>query len=209
MKIMLGSSIHTYVKRLSIFLIIVALVMGLAGCDGGCGAPSIYQYVLSIFSTMGGGTTPSGEVTFTYDEGTVVSLVVTPDAGYRFVNWTGDVATVADVYAAETTITMNDDYSVKANFEQIPPEQCTLTISSTARGSETTPGEGTFAFDEGATVDLAAEADEGYQFLNWTVDVSTITDVNIHELFYRMRIKLWGNLGKSEKLIDNIDLDLL
>ena len=36
--------------------------------------------------------------------------------GYRFVEWTGDVGTIADVYAATTTITMNGDYSITANF---------------------------------------------------------------------------------------------
>lgn len=116
MKIILGSRIRGYAKRLSIFLITVALVMGLAGCDGGCGAPSLYQYVLNIFSTIGGGTTPGGEVTFTYDEGTVVTLVATPNAGYRFVNWTGDVDTIANVNAATATITMSSNYIITANF---------------------------------------------------------------------------------------------
>jgi len=178
MKIIPSSRIRPYLKRLSIFLITVALVVGMAGCDGGCGALSTLQYALSIFSTLGGRTTPGGEVTFTYNEGTVVDIVATPDADYQFVEWTGDVDTVADVYADETTIIMNDDYSITANFEQIPPEQFTLTISSTAGGSVTTPGEGNFAYDEGYPVNLAAKADEGYQFINWTGDVNTISDVN-------------------------------
>ena len=38
--------------------------------------------------------------------------------GYRFVNWTGDVDTVADVNAAATTINMKGDYSIMANFEK-------------------------------------------------------------------------------------------
>jgi hypothetical protein len=326
-KIILGSWIHRYLKRLGIFLITVALVMGLASCEGSCGAPSLYQYVLAIFSTVGGITTPGGEMTYSYDEGTVVNLVATPDEGYRFVEWSGDVHTIADVYAAEThitmssdcsitanfmtvyelttysseggdvvisgegtyldgtivtleavadecyefvewtgaevadpyfpittvtmdeaksitavfallsynltvastdggavtspgedtfpydcgtevplvttaeegyyfanwsgdvdtianveaattTITMNGDYSITANFEQIPPGQFTLIISSTAGGSVTTPGNGIFAYNEGATVNLTAEADEGYQFLKWTGNVSTISDVN-------------------------------
>jgi uncharacterized repeat protein (TIGR02543 family) len=46
----------------------------------------------------------------------VVSLVAIPDAGYRFVNWTGDVGTITNVNAASTTITMNGDYSITANF---------------------------------------------------------------------------------------------
>ena len=50
----------------------------------------------------------------------MISLVAMPDEDYRFVNWTGDVDTIADVNAAETVITMEDDYSVTTNFEGIP-----------------------------------------------------------------------------------------
>ena len=35
------------------------------------------------------------------------------DEGYLFVEWIGDVGTIADVNA---TITMNDDYAITANF---------------------------------------------------------------------------------------------
>jgi len=57
-------------------------------------------------------------------------------------------------------------------------ESYDLTISSTAGGSVTTPVEGTFTYDEGEVVNLVAEAEEGYRFVNWTGDVGTINDVN-------------------------------
>jgi len=53
-----------------------------------------------------------------------------------------------------------------------------LTISSTEGGKVTTPGEGVFVCDEGMVVDLVAEADEGYHFLNWTGLVGTIANAN-------------------------------
>jgi hypothetical protein len=77
--------------------------------------PSV-QYDLSTNSTEGGSVTTPGEGTFNYTAGTVVDLVATPDAGYRFVEWTGDVGTITDVNAATTTISMNGDYSITANF---------------------------------------------------------------------------------------------
>jgi len=49
-----------------------------------------------------------------------------------------------------------------------------LTISSTAGGSVTSPGEGTSTYDEGTVVNLVATADPGYHFVNWTGDVGTI-----------------------------------
>jgi len=129
-------------------------------------------YTLTIDSTAGGSVTAPGEGTFFYYEGTVVDLVATPDAGYRFVNWTGDVGTVADPDAATTTITMNGDYAITANFIRTYD----LTVDSTAGGSVTTPGEGTFTYDEGEVVDLVATPDVGFVFVNWTGDVGTVAN---------------------------------
>ena len=64
---------------------------------------------LTISSTGGGSVTTPGEGVFAYDEGTVVDLVAEAEEGYRFVEWTGDVGTIADVNAAAITITMNGD----------------------------------------------------------------------------------------------------
>jgi hypothetical protein len=136
-------------------------------------------YHLTISSTAGGSVTTPGEGTFTYDGGTAANLVATANSGYYFVNWTGDVDTIADVSAPSTTVTMNDNYSITANFEQMLPGKVALTASSTAGGSVTTPGEGTFSYDEGTMVELVAEAEEGYRFVNWTGDVDTIANVDV------------------------------
>jgi len=87
-------------------------------------AAPVIQYKLVISSTAGGSVTTPGEGTFTYDEGTAVNLVAKPDEGYQFVNWTGDVDTIANVNATQTTTTMDGNYSLRANFEAIvPPEE--------------------------------------------------------------------------------------
>ena len=65
---------------------------------------------------------------------------------------------------------MNGDYSIMATFVAV----CDLTISSTAGGSVTTPGEGTFIYDTGTVVSLVANPLSGYQFVNWTGDVGTV-----------------------------------
>jgi subtilisin family serine protease len=135
----------------------------------------IPQYNLAISSTAGGSVTTPGEGTFTYYEGTAVALTAEPDAGYRFVNWTGDADDVADVNAAATTITIKANSAIVANFEEIP--QYDVAINSTTGGSVTDPGEGTFVFYEGTVVDLTSEADEGHRFVVWTGDVADIADV--------------------------------
>jgi hypothetical protein len=60
----------------------------------------------------------------------VVDLVAEPEEGYRFVNWTGDVDTIADVEDTETTITIEDDYGITANFEVAPSGWCFIATAA-------------------------------------------------------------------------------
>ena len=148
--------------------------------DGQCdvGGWNLLYDVLTIHSTVGGNVTEPGEGTFVYYCGTEVALAAAAEEDYYFVNWSGDVATVDNTNAPTTTIIVSGNYSITANFELIPEGQFVLTISSTAGGSATTPGEGTFLYDEGTEVDLVATADTDYQFVNWTGDVGDIANVN-------------------------------
>jgi uncharacterized repeat protein (TIGR02543 family) len=61
----------------------------------------------------GGSTDPAVGV-HTYTESTVVNISATPAVGYDFDYWTGDVA---DPNSASTTVTMDDNKTVTANFE--------------------------------------------------------------------------------------------
>jgi len=136
-------------------------------------------YSLTISSTEGGSVTDPGEGISIHAANTTVELVAVPAEHYEFAQWTGNVSTIADVYAASTTIAMNASYSITAKFETWHPEpMALLMISSTRGGSVTTPGEGTFLCPLGADISLVAEPDEGGQFLRWTGDVDTIADVN-------------------------------
>ena len=121
-------------------------------CDGlvdegiptGISVPQPAWYILMILSTEGGSVTAPGDGVFTYDEGTVVDLVATPDAGYRFVNWTPNVGAIANVNAAATTITINGDRCITANFETgetpqpQPPVYPTVTTKDATAGNSTT-----------------------------------------------------------------------
>jgi uncharacterized repeat protein (TIGR02543 family) len=102
-------------RTIGSFLLTVALIAGMVGC-----VPGTVQYYLTVSITEGGEVVTPGDGTFTYDEGTVVTLVVFPHTGYHFTSWTGDTGTVADVNAASTTITMNGSYEITANFEEAP-----------------------------------------------------------------------------------------
>ena len=102
------------VAKFSIFLIALALIACVVGCIPG----RVVQYSIRISATTGGTVTTPGEGLFYYPEGTAVNLVATPDPGYRFLTWTGNVDTIANVVAAVTTITINNNYYIIASFGQ-------------------------------------------------------------------------------------------
>ncbi|GAF80952.1 unnamed protein product, partial [marine sediment metagenome] len=133
---------------------------------------------LTTSSTAGGNVTTPGEGTYTYNASEVVALVATPDTNFSFVNWTGNVGMIDDVNSATTNITMNGNYSIVANFAEIPAGTYNLTTSSTAGGNVTTPGEGTYTYNASEVVALVATPDTNFSFVNWTGNVGMIDDVN-------------------------------
>ena len=111
MKTIHVSKRRRYLAIVGISLIVTALISGMVGCRS---APT--KYLLMIIPTEDGEVSEPGEGNFFYDEGTVVNLVAEADEGCYFVNWGGNVTTVADVEASTTTIIMNDTYVIYAIF---------------------------------------------------------------------------------------------
>jgi hypothetical protein len=105
------------VKRVIIFLIVGALIIGVVGCGGGGFGGIVGGYNIKISSSIGGTVTTPGEGLFLYAKGTAVTLAATPDRGYHFVCWITNAGTIADIYAATTTIIVNNYYFVTASFK--------------------------------------------------------------------------------------------
>jgi hypothetical protein len=118
-------------------------------------------------SPLEGGTVTGGG---TYECGTTATVEAIP-AGecWYFVNWSGDVA---DPNLASTTVTMDSDKSVTANFSR---HSYNLTVTSEGccqvnvdGAVVTTPY--SHDYDCGTQVSLEAVAGEGCDFSDWTVD---------------------------------------
>ncbi|MCD4808552.1 MAG: hypothetical protein K8R17_01485, partial [Methanosarcinales archaeon] len=125
------------------------------------------QYDLTASVTGGNGTV--SPTSGTYDEGTVVTLTATPDAGYRVYAWTG---TDDDALTETTnTVTMNGPKTVTVEFELIPGTQYTLTMAVSGNGS-TIPSVGDHNYAEGEVITISAVPDSGWQFDIWTGDVA-------------------------------------
>jgi len=139
---------------------------------------------LSVSSSAGGSVAAPGEGSYSFTQGTSVSIVASPQAHYQFVDWTGtavNAGKVANARSASTTVTMDRDYTLAANFAL---DQCTLTTSSSSGGSVSTPGEGTFSYDYGTSVSVVATPQANYSFVRWAgtaVDENHVADVHAPE----------------------------
>lgn len=159
-------------KLLALFMVITIIITTL-GLPGLSAVNATALHDLTISSTAGGMVTTPGEGVFhELDEGSAVSLVATADSGYHFVNWTGNVGTIANVNASSTTITINGDYAITANFAKT----ASLTMASGGNGS-VTPGSGQYT--QGQTVSVNATASSGYHFVNWTGDTTALANPNV------------------------------
>jgi hypothetical protein len=118
--------------------------------------------------TGNGSTTPTVGA-HAYACGTIVDISAVADTGWQFVYWSGDVA---DPGASSTTVTMDGNKTVTANFSE---DTYTLTMAVTGNGS-TTPAVGDHDYSGGSVVDISAVAANHWYFLDWTGDVADPAD---------------------------------
>jgi len=104
------------VATVGIFLIAIALIVVMVGCNGGGGV----EYDLTMAVSLGGsGTATDLTNASPYTAGTNVSIKAVAAAGYEFVSWTAPAGTFADANAVQTTFTMPaQQVTVTANFFQ-------------------------------------------------------------------------------------------
>ena len=123
------------------------------------------QFTISISSNPaeGGLTTGAG----TYDPGVSATVIATPAAGYRFVDWTEGATSVSTNASYIFTVEGNRD--LVANFVQ----QFTISTSSSPTTGGTTGGGG--LFDAGASATATATPAAGYRFVNWTEGASIVS----------------------------------
>ncbi len=130
-----------------------------------------YQITTSSNPVIGGTTTGGGN----YYYGEEITLTALPVADYVFVNWTENgVAVSSD---PTLTITVETARNLVANFALITYN---VYASSFPSNGGTTTGSGNYYF--GQTAYLNANANYGYNFLNWTENdevISTIPNLNV------------------------------
>ncbi len=108
-------------RTIPAFLLIVAAILV---------ASSVNAISSLVSNSVGGGSSTGYTLTMNvagfgtvsgygaYKEGAEVTIRANPDLRWEFVNWTGDIDTVRDPLSSRTTLVMDGDYNITANFRE-------------------------------------------------------------------------------------------
>jgi hypothetical protein len=99
-----------------------------------------------------------------YDENESAQISASPSPGYTFSNWIG--GSVVDENSSSTTIILNQDLNLTANFIL---NQHTLNLSTSEGGIVS---EVNSTYDYGSNVSIYATPNAGYNFLKWEGNAS-------------------------------------
>ncbi len=146
--------------------------------NGGCGTQcsqaallsvtspyAFYDVLVEVLPEEGGTVTGAG----TYYEGDTVTLEATANTGYHLVSWTenGEVVSTDTEY----TFIIQEERNLIANFEL---NQYQINLSSNIGSAGTLDGGGTYT--HGASCTIAATNNEGYLFLNWSLNGEVVSE---------------------------------
>ena len=145
--------------------------------------PDSVTFVVSVNDAAMGTVNPMGTVR--YAVGDSVTATATANEGYHFVDWTMTVMgmpipmTENPLSYVIPAMIANQTVNVVANFaaDSVPPaaDSVTINISVNDPAMGTVDPMGTVRYAVGETVSATATANEGYHFVNWTVNVMTMT----------------------------------
>ncbi|UAY51507.1 InlB B-repeat-containing protein [Ferruginibacter albus] len=145
-------------------------------CACGTTTPPPSKFTLTTTVTpSGAGSVANSPTGSSFDSATMVTLTATVNSGYQFIGWSGG----ASGTSTSTTVTMNSNKAVTANFRAIPKYNVTTTVAPSGGGTvAVTPSATTY--DSGTVITVKATPASGYSFTNWNGDASgTVTSVSV------------------------------
>jgi hypothetical protein len=165
-------------------LIVATLAYAVPGRGGSITATTTWTLSVSkdgsgtgtVTSDVQPGIDCGGTCSAAFDDGTALTLTATPDAGSRFVGWSGDTP-CSGTGPGSCALTMNSDRSVTATFVRLR----TVTVSLTGGGTGSVtiqPGAivctstCSATFDDSTQVTLTASPAAGEVFTGWSADCS-------------------------------------
>jgi helix-turn-helix protein len=125
-----------------------------------------YTVSVTAVPTEGGTVIGAG----TYEEGTSVTIEASANAGYTFAFWKEGDAVISP--NASYTFTITEDHDFVAYFTINTYD---VTVAANPAEGGIVVGAGTY--EEGASVTIAATANIGYSFANWTEEGTVVSTV--------------------------------
>jgi len=100
-----------------------------------------------------------------YGYGEEITMIAHPAEGYKFTSWSGSFNATTDT----VTVTMNQNFTLTANFISMNDPQYFLNVSVYPRQGGTVANSlKKLIYSEGDTVTLKAEARQDYKFIGWS-----------------------------------------
>ena len=137
--------------------------------DGTLSSPAVYSFyrdpMITVISNPVNGGTATGQLV-----DTICTLTAQPAQGFAFVSWMtalGEVLSTSPVYS----LVLTEDASIVANFVRV-----SYNITATANPSEGGTVSGAGLYNYGQTATLTATANEGYNFISWTLGNEVVSD---------------------------------
>ena len=129
--------------------------------------PAKFAVVTSSGPIAGGSTFGGGS----YDVGTAVTIIESPNPGYTFVNWTENGTVVSTSSSFQFILSANRTFV--ANFSIVPALQFAVILASNPPAGGTNSGSGSYT--SGASVTINASPNTGYTFVNWTEGANIVS----------------------------------
>lgn len=139
------------------------------------------QATVTIIDTSGGTLDPAAG-TYTYNDGTTVSITATPDvAGISFSYWVIDTPSGSRTstdnpltfpVTGGTTYTVQGIFQVSETISRAPPTNMAndaIIVVGSATGGTTIPAAGRYALADATSLNLTAMPNNGWSFSHWVI----------------------------------------
>ena len=130
-------------------------------------ALSVPQRTITTSASPAIDGTTTGDATV--DDGSLVTVIATPNLGYAFSNWMEGGVLVSS--SASYAFTATADRTLVANF--IPVPTYTVSTSTYPVAGGTSAGDGSYS--SGSPVSVTATANAGYVFMRWTLNGTQVS----------------------------------
>ena len=154
------------------------------------------KVTITAFASNGGIAEVNGKSSVDVEQGSNVTLVAKPNEGYEFINWTIDDVEVS--VEREFLVKAVENIAYKANFAKI--KELTISVEATEGGKANVNGAISVVKKTGEFVNLSAVANEGYTFVNWTLEDKVISTESYVEVKVVDNAIYKANFVKIEKV---------